>query len=406
MRFTGYCFLFVFLLLINIPASAQDDLAEFRGYLITAQDDSLTGYFRSGDDYERSWLVQFREEGSETFRNYRPNQLYNYHINGIGTWYSVAGFVDGEGDLAFMMKLEARGPVNLYSAMVQPDRRIFLVRPPSGTVGTLLEDVYIDQLITIFGNCDEVLTPFNRAYRNFPYNTRGMLRAFSKFYDCERDGTILNPMDLAVQDEDERRQFKVGVWAGVNTGNFRVTGINNTYSGYGIDYVTGFTAGFYADFPLNIQRLYLRPEIVFTTRGGEAEIELPSFGFPERARIEADFYFVNIALPLRYEIPISGKGLYFLGGPLLGYLLHHDATVFRQLSIGEGGEETSESEDDLLDFYGNLNFGYNFGFGFHIPYRDYGVRIETRYTRTHLNLNDMDNAYRTTALEVMVGFEF
>lgn len=411
MPFTRYSALFVLFLFFVTALPHQASHAQQRtgltGYLVTTSADTLWGEFAPGDHYSRSWLISFRGINEEFFNRYRPHSVFKYLIQQEAAYYSISGFIEGEGELNFFMREDFPGEVSLYSAMITRDRQEFFVRDRQGALRSLTSDGYIDQLVNIFGDCAHVIGNPATASRTIRYRTTDLVNLFLQYYECE-GFEIPEPETLPeLVFEQPRERPRWGILAGTNTSNFRITSTRNAYYGIPMNYVTGFTLGGFLDIPLIPDMLYLRPEALITSRGGEETVRSRSVDPPFLLLdgtdvIDARFYYLNVNLPLRYQfLSFSNNRVYLTGGGIIGIMLHHDAKVRRELDDNDGIETFQ-----LIDFYGEVSFGVNLGIGASFRVGGQDLMIESRYSRIFNNISANDIAYRTTALELLIGYKF
>ncbi|AXI99392.1 Outer membrane protein beta-barrel domain-containing protein [Cyclonatronum proteinivorum] len=396
--------------LIFPPAdiAAQQNAAYTSGFLITTEADTLRGDVRLADDYDHSWRVQFRAEGASGFQVYRPESVFAYGTDGGFTWYAVQGNFEGEGVQTVFMREDITASLTLYSTQLTRERTDFFVRSEDGRLIYLEPGFYIMLLESLFGDCGVSLRNHDRAARRYRYTRSGMARVFETYLSCR------NETDTAVwhkeRYEPETRNFRWGVMAGFNMSNSRITAYStNLYAGVAFDYVPGFSAGLFAEIPLPPQGLSFRPELFFTTRGGEAEIPFPLPNPPELPltddKLTTSFSYVMLNLPLMRETEMFGLRPFVQGGVMLGMLVGRDTKASRFVLTDEGERELREN--GIIQFYKELSTGVNLGTGLRVPISEQqSLLIEARYTRIFSNLDDGVEGFRNTALELMLGFSF
>lgn len=398
----------IHLFLIPAAGHAQQTSGPAPGFLITTDADTLRGHLLLSDAYDHSWRVQFRAEGESTFRILRPYEVYSYGIDGGFTWYAVQGDFDDEGVQTVFIREDIVGSVTLYTVQLTRERTDFFVRPGDHRLIYLQRGFYVMQLETVFGDCAGFMRNHERAARTFRYTASGMARAFGTYFECS--GETETAVWRVERFQRNPRAFNWGVMAGLNTNNSRITAYNtNLYAGAAYEYELGFSAGIFAEIPLARNGLTFKPELFFTTRGGRAEIPFPLPNPPEQPlsldKLTNRFTYVMLNLPLMQEFEVVGLRPFVQGGVMLGYLTTGDSRVSRTVLTEEG--EVAFREFDVISLYKNLSTGLNLGLGLRLPVSaSQSLLLETRYTRIFSNLDDGVDSFRTTALELMVGFSF
>ncbi|MCH8556908.1 MAG: PorT family protein [Balneolia bacterium] len=396
------------LLLVSAgTAHSQSSQDSVTGKLITTSADTLYGSILLGDQYDHSWRVRFREEGAESYIIYRPHEVFMYEKNGSFRYFSVEGDFEDDGLLTVFMREDIRGDITLYSTKLTRDRAAFLVRERDGRLSYLQTLFYIDQLRSIFAGCNEFLRGGERISRRYRLTHEGMYSAFASYYECAE-----SEARWAVEPEETSRKTRFGVTAGFNTSNMRITGSNNIYRGVAFDYVPGYTFGVYLDIPVFSKNFFFKPELLFTSRGGEASVPFPLPNPPALLltddEIEGSFRYLMFNFPLRYETSLLGVNPYISGGGIIGILVGRNATVNR-LTLPLDNDPDAEAEiieNDLFQFYNDISLGLNLGLGVRMPIGSVDLFTEGRYTRIFSNLDDSVDSFRTTALEILVGFSF
>jgi|GEM_PF-4988281 len=402
-----FLFLPLFFLLFSPDAKAQTSASEsVSGTLITVRADTLTGHIMAGDQYDHSWRVQFREEGSSTYRLYRPHEVFSYSKDGGYRYFSVEGDFEEDGLQTVFMREDIKGDVTLYSTMLTRNKPAFFVRGTDGRLAYLQSQFYIDQLRSLFHGCNDFLEGGDRISRRYRLNHEGMYSVFDRYYECAESDAVWH-----VEREEPKSGVRFGITAGFNTSNMRVTGSNNIYRGVAFDYVPGYTVGVYLDVPVWNENVFFKPEILFTTRGGEATVRYP--GPPPSAfpitddELEASYQYVLFNLPVRYEISVFGINPYVSGGGMLGLLVGRETSASRfAIPANAENDEAILFEDEIFQLYNDISLGLNFGLGIRMPLGSVDLFAEGRYTRIFSNLDDSVDSFRTTALEVLVGFSF
>lgn len=122
-------------------------------------------------------------------------------------------------------------------------------------------------------------------------------------------------------------------------------------------------------------------DFLYIGKGAKQEYRSGSSTESDVFTFETKLDYLVISPLLRLSPGRSGAGIYFLGGPEIGYLINATSTSSRN------GSEDLES--DLSDDFKDLDIGLSFGFGFQsAPVNAPGLFIESRYA---LGLTDVDN---------------
>ncbi len=405
-RFASTCCFLAFqavLFTLFVPSAfATDDIRS--GKIITTDADTLHGEILMADTYSLSWRVQFREEGESSFRNFRAFDIFAYYIEDEAAYYSVQGDFDVEGLQTVFMREESSGTVKLYSSRITRDHTAFFARNREGRLIYLRQEFYIDQLKSVFRECARFLQRERHPQRTYRYNEEGMIRAFAEYYKCEGDPVSHLESRLIPQE----RTTRFGIIGGLNSSNSRITDDNNLYQDVPFDYVTGFTIGAFVDFPLT-ERLFLQPEIFYTTRGGTTSVRFfqppgVDYTIVSDDEITMTFNYVGVNIPIRREWELAGFRPFISGGPVIGYLVKREAFMQREVINEDDEFETQEGE--IIGLYKNLSFGINAAVGMRVPFGTYSFFVTSRYSRLFSNLDSQTDSFRTTSLEFVTGFSF
>ncbi len=174
-------------------------------------------------------------------------------------------------------------------------------------------------------------------------------------------------MTLAAQAQDG---LKLGLKAGGNYAS--VTGDVTDAK-----YKFGFHAGGFLDYGIS-DFVSIRPELLFSMKGyeaatplGDAEVSLNYLDLPILARINAD-------------------GLFFEGGPTLGYLLSSSMEI--------GGKSLDGDDDGMAKF----ELGYAAGLGYQLPT---GLGIGLRYQGGITSIfDDSDGKARNSVFQLSLSY--
>lgn len=126
-----------------------------------------------------------------------------------------------------------------------------------------------------------------------------------------------------------------------------------------LDTKTGFVFGLYGRLG---SKLYLQPELLIATRGGEVEVQPLGGGAPQ----VIDVKYTNLDIPLMIGFqPL--KFLRIMGGPVASLKLSEDKKLKEAL-----GDYTSNTGDAFK----NATYGYQFGVGLKVLGFDLDLRKE------------------------------
>ena len=391
----------LFFLFLLIPAhfSSGQLLAygnDERGFILDNSGDRVEGFFPEMDAYERTRHLLFIPEGkTEPQRLGIDDFTYAETISGEKLKpfpQSVSGSAIG----GFIGTKMYDTDIKLYSARSQSSVRHFYVINRDGAALYLSPQRYQLQLRSVFGDCSGVVRDYWDI--NEGYTVSYMTRLFSEYDRC-MSGEVI------------RRGVRFGVITGFNSSNMSVTSSNNIYQGVAFGYLPGFTFGVYLDVPVWRDKVYFKPEVLYTSRGGETSVPFPG---PSPGLIlltddelNASFRYAVLNLPVRYEISVLGVNAYVSGGAMLGWLVSGEATASRLIILDDSeDDEAFVFENEILEADDDISFGLNAGVGVRMPLGPVDLFAEGRYSRIVSNLGFQSATFRTTALEVLVGFSF
>lgn len=90
-------------------------LADLRkGYVITNEGDTLSGFVDYKIGNAAHWSCQFKAEGSSTSITYRPGEIFGYGLDGDVFYESKKVEIDGQPERDAFMEVVVKGPVSLY----------------------------------------------------------------------------------------------------------------------------------------------------------------------------------------------------------------------------------------------------------------------------------------------------
>lgn len=157
---------------------------------------------------------------------------------------------------------------------------------------------------------------------------------------------------------------------------------------------TGFTAGFYAEFPLT-GRISVQPELLYNEKGGIqrfAESDLKGLS-------KHNYHYISLPVAFKYRFY---KGLAFELGPELNYLAFSE--VKNELMIGNTTvEERVKTTDDNEPFDVAALAGLSYA-------TKHGITFGVRYTYGFLNTNKENSALvsdlQNRNVQLTLGFRF
>ncbi|AMM50534.1 hypothetical protein TH61_04190 [Rufibacter sp. DG15C] len=159
--------------------------------------------------------------------------------------------------------------------------------------------------------------------------------------------------------------IKLGLKAGVNYSNLSGDGTDE------LDSQFGFHVGGFLDYGIS-EMVSIRPELLFSSKG-----------FAVSGDDDDDFNQSLRYIDLPIMVRVNAGGLYFEGGPTLGYLV----------SVSEG-----ETDD-----YKKFEFGYAAGLGYQMAS---GLGIGLRYQGGLTSIIDNDDADKITNSVFQLGLSY
>lgn len=186
-------------------------------------------------------------------------------------------------------------------------------------------------------------------------------------------------------------QSGIGIKGGVNLSNvYTEAGSLGDNIKESLDTRTGFTFGVFGRIG---KKLYLQPEVLVATRGGEVEIQPLGGGSPELV----DVKYTNLDIPILIGFrPV--KFLRIMGGPVASVKLSEDMKLRDAL-----GEYTTNTGDAFK----NATYGYQFGIGVKVL----GIDVDLRREGSLSDINQLkftqepQFSQRTAGWQLTLGFK-
>lgn len=186
-------------------------------------------------------------------------------------------------------------------------------------------------------------------------------------------GLICFAQPLAAQ-----KPFNVGVLAGANLSKLTI----DSDDGIDAENLGGFVGG--AFFRLNIKKLYLQPEALFSMRGTKVNL---TNGDQERVRINA----FDIPLMVGYKVfDAKLANLRIHGGPVAAFVIN---------------EDTEDLDPDVDRFFKRANWGWQFGLGVDVWKFTLDARYELGLNDVVDVSNDFDGPTRNNVFRITLGFK-
>lgn len=160
---------------------------------------------------------------------------------------------------------------------------------------------------------------------------------------------ILSILAVFVFGFSNAQKTKFGIKGGMNIAN-------QVFSGDGAPVpssIVGVNVGAFVEVKI-APKLFLQPEVLFSSQGSSFKISLTDFGLDED--VEATFKLSYINVPVLFKYYAAEK-FSLEAGPQIGFLQNSKAEV--KVS-GQSNSENTNSEFKTVDFGFNLGAGYDF----------------------------------------------
>ncbi len=159
----------------------------------------------------------------------------------------------------------------------------------------------------------------------------------------------------------------------------------------GLDPRTSIHIGLAAEFPVN-EIIAIHPELLYSFQGVSFDSELPNF---DTESLQLDYIYLPVMVKYYpfYVVP----GFSVETGPQVGYLVR---AISERKNTVNGITETSDV--DIKEFTSEVDFGVNFGLGYHF---EIGAFVQARYS---LGLGEIfeDAPIHHSVFQFSTGFKF
>lgn len=200
---------------------------------------------------------------------------------------------------------------------------------------------------------------------------------------------------------------QLGIKAGINLTSLSEEPAESSIQDFEEESILGFQAGLVAEIPVS-EAFAIQPELLWVQKGGRRLYELAGSSYEQR--VTYNYVQVPVLAKVKAgETDGSGLGLYFFGGPFVGYAL--DGKVEQDLTVaGVTTESEFDIEFDDKDNQRRIDWGATFGLGANLGalFIDlrYDLGINNMLDDDANNNNDNDPYLRTRGIGLTAGFVF
>lgn len=200
---------------------------------------------------------------------------------------------------------------------------------------------------------------------------------------------------------------QLGIKAGINLASLSEEPAESSIQDFEEESILGFQAGLVAEIPVS-EAFAIQPELLWVQKGGRRLYELAGSSYEQR--VTYNYVQVPVLAKVKAgETDGSGLGLYFFGGPFVGYAL--DGKVEQDLTVaGVTTESEFDIEFDDNDNQRRIDWGATFGLGANLGalFIDlrYDLGINNMLDDDANNNNDNDPYLRTRGIGLTAGFVF
>lgn len=200
---------------------------------------------------------------------------------------------------------------------------------------------------------------------------------------------------------------QLGIKAGINLASLSEEPGESSIQDFEEESILGFQAGLVAEIPVS-EGFAIQPELLWVQKGGRRNYTLAGSGYEQRVT------YNHLQIPVLAKVKAgetdgSGLGLYFFGGPFVGFALN--GRVEQELTIaGATTESDFDIEFDDDDNQRRIDWGATFGLGMNLGalFVDlrYDLGINNILDSDAFNNNDNDPYLRTRGIGLTAGFVF
>jgi hypothetical protein len=200
---------------------------------------------------------------------------------------------------------------------------------------------------------------------------------------------------------------QLAIKAGINVASLSEEPAEENIEDFEEESILGFQAGLVAEIPIS-EGFAIQPELLWVQKGGRRLYELAGSSYEQ----SVTYNYVQVPVLAKVkagETDGSGLGLYFFGGPFVGYALN--GKVEQDLTVaGVTTESEFDIEFDDEDNQRRIDWGASFGLGANLGalFVDlrYDLGINNLLDDDAINNNDNDPYLRTRGIGLTAGFVF
>lgn len=317
-------------------------------------------------------------KGNQIIR-FSPDEIESYGFNDRRFYKAFTIEVKNRQERYFLQRL-VRGKVNLYYAVIEAEKKYFLID------SIQLNPVEVPQLLKINKLfLDRMLAGCPQVIKNIPYvrTRRNDLMRYMKDYNSCADRPFLR----------SRYGFELG---GTSYNLIAVDG-NWGYPVPGSMNSFGYSVGAFADIPFSSMNLSFHPELNFEHFSAKK-----AFSHDDDYDLVLNSGSVTIPVYLRYTIMKNFLSPFFQIGPVYSRSIHKNSTLYQYDTVGNE-IFTSVIDSQVLQ---NDRTGYSAGTGVISNYGSkYSWFAEVDVSKMH-NIKSNTNLYNRYEIGFKIGILF
>jgi len=393
-----------------------------KGQIITFSGDTLNGYIKKVDKYQRALYVVFKETRKSEEVKYTPEEVHYYRIGNLTYYQSVSasisnltGLKNEQNKKLFLRKL-VEGEVELYRLDYEIDNRqspayeysnfYYLKDGVNKIIWRLKRNQYSERLRKeLKDKCD-----FNHyPEKKLKYNDRTLINFTKKYNDC------IGKKSTVLFGNDEGSPTSIGFNLGPASSVVKTS--DEYLSQFDLVNKMGYNINVFVDLPMWDRYLEVRGGVSFVYRKavGDSTHIVPNIhdNAGEKLDLQAEMILSKLYLPLQFKVNLTkNKPLtpYFLAGIYFGTGINnnvfYDKTTFK-INNGVSTEVKIRENDPYTPTVLLGEYGWKFGGGI-----EFDITLGQKvFLETHVSLGGNNNSYirdkitnRTIAL--MIGYIF
>ena len=314
-----------------------------RGYVITNDNDTLSGKINDGGSIRNYKHCLFKAEGTTKALKFSPDEIKAYHFIDGRHYTSMKVLHDNDYEFVFVENL-LEGKLNLYYDMKNSNSSFFIEKEEAGTkilaqqsmrivqnpsvfqeeernTGVKM-DVFKDTLISLFSDYPDL----HSQVRNVDYNKKSLINITKAYLEetCEEEDCILYESDL------EKYRNRFGFYSGIRMSFISFEGYEDVLTGslYSTpaksDMIISVPVGVFYTIPLVLlnERLSFQVEMVASQMNYQQSFP-DEDNFVDNIQIKSTT--LNIPVLLKYQLQGSFVSPSVSVGRSAGFLLNSSA---------------------------------------------------------------------------------